>query len=1678
MISQSLRKLCCWGFACALLLAGRTAVAEVSQLPLYLTSSATPLMMLTMSRDEQLFNKAYPDYTDLDNDGRLDTTYQDAFDYSGYFDSNRCYDYSTTNNRFKSVAVATDINGNGKAHECGAASSGRWSGNFLNWVTMSRIDVLRYVLYGGYRSTDTAQSGSTAGITVLERAHIPNDLHAWAKVYSGADVASFTPYATTTSFCNASFGTSTEPRLRIAQGSYPEWASTALQQCLWADNVFPQYTVASYCPTNYGNVIPSGTNAGKCRVTNYQGYNNVDNNASTQCNGNSPTTNPIAKCANQTTKTINTCETAPGNSSCYDDPPTSAQLLGGTDGAVVRVEVCDPNAPSTREAFCRQYGNNSKPAGVLQEYGEPKDTASEGRVRFGLVSGSYSNPRSGGILRRNIGKLTNNPGDKNRSGFEAGCAPADEISLTTGQFCTTPTTSAGTDSLIRTIDRFKIANNLATWNGNWSDCGTYSINNRSGGNGHLNNPGSSTSEIIYKSDGSVDKTLPAYKCSAWGNPIAEMYGETLRYLSGLAKTDSFSQGTDLTNLSAPGWLDPYSTANTFGGVPYCSKCNILVISSGSSSFDGDEVPAIPAFSLGVDAATKAVGDIEGVTGQYLIGRSLNHLRTGQTGTLGVREAANTHEDLCQATLVDDMSKAVGLCPDTPAQEGTFKIGGLAFQAHTQDLRPTGVANKPAQYKVTASTYGVALAESLPKFEIPVGAGKITLAPLCQANNDGNATATSSDWRSCFLGSVSVGPKTSVAKSASTATATNRYTYGRLLEADNTAGSFSFVWEDSQWGNDHDNDVVTMITYCVGSKCEAKTGTRNGTSGSLTATYNGYDICWRSNSTVCGTAGTPAVAADEVLVRVENLSAYAGNAMLTGFSVSGAGAAATGNDGDGLKRIALRPGNSDNSILTQAENPPSGWARPQVLKLKVGTSAVKQFQNPLWYAAKYGGFNIDSNTTESNPNPVNQGDDSWGTLANGVRVPNNFFQIRDPAKLKTALKTVFQRVAEDVDSSASAVASNSTRVDTDTLIYQAQFNTKDWTGEVIAYELRDDGGLGQVAWKTSTMTRPARTNTVFTWNDETNAGAPFSWNSISPAQQALLMHGGSVVDGTTRMTWVLNSTDTSGGTYRSRPSWIGDIVNSDPFYLGVSDSGYDGLPGTTDGKSSYLEFRGTTASRTKTLFFGANDGMLHALNGLTGQELFAYVPAGLYATLPQLMTTNYDHRYYVDGDPTVGDAYFALGSANAAWHSVLIGTTAAGGSSVFALDVTDPTAFSADKVLWEITPKTRCSSDPADTTQPGCFADLGYTFGKGTVGRMQDGTWVAIFANGYESATRKAVLYIVNVATGVLIKKIETCGSTDSSCLAGYNGLSSPTVIFDSNRTIIAAYAGDLKGNLWKFDLSSKSASEWVVAYDAPLFTAVNGDDIPQSITAPLEVGFNSVGGYMIYFGTGKYYEVGDNAVGSSPAVQSFYGVWDNGSTISGRSVLQQQTILAEVGLGTVITDASVAAKQPFNSLRGVSNATFTYSATKRGWYIDLVSPANGAEGERVVNQAKLRSGNITFTTMIPLGDACTGGGRSWAMELDALSGGRTTSAVFDINGDGQFSTTDYLQLPNGSFIPASGLGFSGIISRPTRVGGKNYFNNTLMGNAAGPGGGGGGGGPNHYDSNFPNGRRQSWQQVH
>lgn len=600
------------------------------------------------------------------------------------------------------------------------------------------------------------------------------------------------------------------------------------------------------------------------------------------------------------------------------------------------------------------------------------------------------------------------------------------------------------------------------------------------------------------------------------------------------------------------------------------------------------------------------------------------------------------------------------------------------------------------------------------------------------------------------------------------------------------------------------------------------------------------------------------------------------------------------------------------------------------------------------------------------------DDLWHATINGRGALLN-------AGSATELTEKFAQVLGSIavaSSSSTTVAANSTSYRANTKIYQASFDTARWSGEVKASSIDKFGKITGKAWLASENVPAPASRKIFTYKPSSAAGTAFVWSELDTAQQTALNTNISAVNdgkGSARLDYLRGVRSGEGSTstsYRLRNGVLGDIVNSDPFYVGTTeDYGYSKLSGEG---SSYSGFLSAKKSRNPMLYVGANDGMLHAFDADNGQEKFAFVPNAVYPHLSKLTAPNYTHQYYVDGPPWVGDAY-----VNGSWRSILVGALGAGGRSVFALDVTTPDSFGAGNVLWEIT-----------------HNDLGYVLGPPSIVRLKGGDWVALFGNGYNSNSETAKLFVVNLQT-----KAVTIISTDSTAS---NGLGPPIPVdIDGDLDADYVYAGDLQGNLWKFDLSGNSSSTWKVAYK--LFSARDSSGKVQPITARPTVGQASNGDIQVFFGTGKFIGSGDRLVSSSTPIQSFYGIKDKGSAITStnRGELQAQTIVKETSTYRLTSKNAVA-------------------DSKMGWYLDLY--VSSKQGEMVVNPALLVYGKIVFTTLIPpVDDPCSPGGDSWLMVMDAMSGGRPDAAVLDVNQDGKVDEKDNQK-------PGSGTGPDDVVT--------------------------------------------------
>jgi len=669
------------------------------------------------------------------------------------------------------------------------------------------------------------------------------------------------------------------------------------------------------------------------------------------------------------------------------------------------------------------------------------------------------------------------------------------------------------------------------------------------------------------------------------------------------------------------------------------------------------------------------------------------------------------------------------------------------------------------------------------------------------------------------------------------------------------------------------------------------------------------------------------------------------------------------------------------------------------------------------------------------------DDMWHAAYNSR---GRFINAQRPDVLVDALREAVFSVTEQ-RSSAAAVAANAGTLSEDGVVYQARFDSADWSGQLLAYQIGPTGELGSSPlWNAASVLdgqNPDTGRSILTYKPLAAGGGRglrFRWPSdyrnpdsaqdFSSAQINNLLQMAPFPAATTDEAGIsLNQAygqalvdylrgrradEGSGNEFRERGSVLGDIINSDPRYVGAPRMRYaDNLAARP-----YSVFQQRYANRSPMIYVGANDGMLHGFDAQTGAERLAYVPHALFSSLPLLSDPDYNHRYYVDGGINVVDAYLPgisdpNSSGSGAWRSVLVGTLGAGGQAVYALDVTDPANFSeanaSNLVLWEF-------SDAND-------ADLGNVFGRAQIARMANGRWAAIFGNGYNStesdnhvsSNGHAALFIVDLENGSLIRKI----TTQQGSLQSANGLSTPVLIdADGNNSVDFIYAGDLSGRLWKFDVRSSNPGQWAVAHrqgntPRPLFITQSGQPIttqPQVTRHP-----DGSSGFMVYFGTGKYLEVGDNSA-SGQATQAFYGIWDNNNhsqhSLTSSSLLSQQ--ITEQYVQSFDTNQDGVDDMNY-LLREVSDNGINFSS-HRGWKLDLMpqqiagSSNSNNFGERQVGNALIRDGRVIFTTLMPSQDPCAFGGSSFIMQLDYRNGGRLRYPAFDLNRDGFFDSADTL----------------------------------------------------------------------
>lgn len=1647
----------------------------LTQVPLDVNQGGTPLIMLNMERDHKLYYEAYNDASDLDKDFALDIHYKPSIKYFGYFDSNKCYNYGS--GKFTPVSITVN-------KQC-PNTSAEWSGDFLNYLTTSRMDAMRRVLYGGKRSTDSATA------TVLERSYIPQDAHSWGKEYTstavnGYDISLYTnlsqpvsgrrhlfantsllcPSGNTDPGCTANAGL---PLLRVLNDTnYRVWEWLSIERpvagvkCLHGGtgpNCVPStsgsFTAWEIVPAAYfsgltqktWSKIGSGTNCADhpnnaaefaTMETCAKGKSSFGSRSVTQINGSgNPNSSqqddyftlfegnliiPAGEGGNYKIgvdgddavevsidgNVVVGWYGGHGNcNSCLDSHSATINLSAGSHTIKFRHEeraggdnyYLNWQRPVISSAAMTNYvvRVDACVTGLLEEEcrGYPKDNPTVYKPGGILQQFGESDRMAFGLI---TGSYTKNVSGgvlrKNISSIK------NEIDANTGQFTTTT-------GIIKSIDALKIVGFL----GNGANSNDYYYYNQSCGVPEVGGP------------------LAEGRCRMWGNPTAELMYEGLRYFAGKASPTSDYTYTSASSddsslgLPLPAWENPYRT--TTGGYPACSKASQLVISDINPNFDTDQLPGRFGYTSPLPVAAAFSGDVSGLNVTTLA-NNIWDTEYGSSRNLFIGQSGANNDGAPTAKVATGFASIRGLSPEEPTQQGGYYSGSVALFGKTNDLNPAAGDQK-------TDTFSVALASPLPRIEFPLNGKTVTVVPFAKTvGGCGGVSAAQGSYQPT---------NTIVDFYVDTIVNTNLSNINSTVNSGRPYAKFRINYEDSEYGSDHDMDAIAE-----------------------------YELSVKANNTLD--------------VRASSNYAAGGCIQHMGYVISG-----TTADGTYLE---IRDPDTVTDVDYYLDTPnttnfplPTDTTR----NFTAGTISAAAFvaHDPLWYAAKWGGF------IDGNRNNRLDGVTEWDSRNGSDGVPDSYFLVSNASELKKQLDKTFTEIL-DRDLSNSAAATTSSTLDTKSRVYRARFNTLDWSGQLESFKFINSNLSQTAEWDAGRILNDQNpfTDRVIITKGAAD-GVPFRYDSLTgnatspPAtgtQQFMLNQNSAGVNdkcGLERVAYLRGdkTNEAAGGTFKCaaetttaqinkfrqrKTSVLGDIVSSTPLFVGAPNAGFSDTeaPG-------YSAFSNANVSRTPVIYAGANDGMLHGFDAsvnlsgggagvntdTSGKEVLAYVPSAVFPNLSKLTDQGYNanHQFYVDDSPMSADV--DIGTTNPDWRTVLVGSMGAGGKGYFALDVTNPSAFNegnaASLLLWEFTE-----------------ADMGFAFNRPAINftngqskqfvKLKVGNatkWALIVGNGYNSPNGKAVLYVVFVKEGIDgtwsasdYKKIVA----DASSAVGYdNGLSSPLPLdSDGDGFIDTVYAGDLKGNMWRFLIgevlnasgSPKNGvtgdpSTWKVAFSGdgcgdinpptkttsncvPLFTARNTAGQIQPIFWPPELVFHPIQGQLVYFGTGKYIESSDSA---NTDTQTFYGIWDKDdgtTTVSSRAadLLQQQfsaTTCADPdnvnpnNACTAITEAGTfripTAKQinwrTNPATASAANCTGSCTPTHMGWYIDMIAPK-----ERVTGIPKVVNDILFFNTLIPPDTTCSEA-TGFLAALDFRTGGLLNSEIFNTNGNTRINSADF-----------------------------------------------------------------------
>ena len=1334
-----------------------------------------PLVMLTVGREHNLFTEAYSDYTDIDGDGKLDIMYDPSFHYFGLFDHRYCYNYSTDlsslDNPPDSKLVSTDGHSYSKfsgfwypvhLKKCGEKLSTddekikscevtktlsmwnhsdspsrkvfvcggeAWSGNFLNYVTSSRIDVIRKVLYGGtrvYSSTKgadlkkgDAKTTKYNGSSLLAHSRVIRDSHAWGKVladkmYGGeVTVNDFTPLPSTGSdenkayfFLVASPDSSEENSDNDNNTNSFRWSSAYLK---------------------YGLV----ENAGMPGVSNNSSKAAFIWDWASRQTKNQDLTDAIGS---DYQKRVDRTRKGEGSK------PTGDDLFTG------RVVTRNIAVVSCTEEFhdndsCYNYGTEAdpvwQPTGLLQQYGQGDSP----RMKFGLVTGGWESNVKGGILRANIGDFNSEIHYKNENGHQAG-----DYDFTKIKCSGTGAKNGSLCGIVASFDRMNISGK------------------EHGGTSNPNSGG-----VYNKCERNKNTILPAMynetggKCHDWGNPVGEILYETARYFGGrsmYANNTSFEENQlKMGHVDAK---DPYPD----GSSTYCAKPVSLLIADENISFDSD-VHDTAAYDNDTSAVVKETGAVSAefglVEGDYYMG-GVKNVESGM------------YEFVPSRKKISNLNQVVGLAPAVAFSGGTYNVAGVASLYSRNKFRTSKGPNGSTE-DLYMSTYVVAMKPNVPQINIPVttSTGKTVTVEILPF-----AKTPTEDSTGCDLSFGDFDkPKSNgefTAKELRVKQSTNQVADFYVERLGEDEGVFRISYEDFEYGSDYDMDWVVGYKYQVLKGSEGTyihvmlshedgdpyapqhagyviTGVENEgvfmDLGKISADSNSgcaynlfeldtlindasIDSC-KSNDwnriTADGSKGLTDVVKNGKDVKWGDVCLFPtytyNESNYTGFwkaseidtyyntFIKPHAKIYYGNRRDlynmGYKQFARFEDYSYNGKVWNYRlhgdkyssmgrvSRKNGITTSRVFKVDESKTGTGWLKTPLWFAAKYG-INVRDNTERTNPTVE----------------PSNYYLVTNPVMLRNGIAEMLNKIDQSFKSGSSMITGGGL---TDSgQAYVSSYDPSTWYGyfaktNYVYNEEYDTYLYTDTVWDASKTFAAADPDErlVITLDSFSSTETPAlkrlyakeipydynSWESseqsgyVSSSKSSGILHyaGYNVVRQLLNET-ALTNTEVENANYLVYADKLVRWILGDHKYEGLNTSdNYSKRFSNNENKP--LRYRSESISSQNIRFvlgdvinsdavvfesnggtfvaIGANDGMLHIINDADGTPVVSYMPSAMLKHMGKLVKETYatDHQSLVDSTPLLYET-----ESDGDKKVYLYGTFGLGVSGAYMLNVTN------------------------------------------------------------------------------------------------------------------------------------------------------------------------------------------------------------------------------------------------------------------------------------------------------------------------------------------------------------------------------------------------------------------------